>query len=126
MQLPDGISSLLYDYFNNPQTAPASFVNLVKDKYIDHKGSAKNFINDKDVFTAYLKHLEKVGTYLDQAELAAAAIFFNKKVYLYQPGWFNDSDKVTCLEEPFNKDGDGPEVCIWYNGFNHYERAKTF
>lgn len=124
-QLPPSINTLLHDYFNHPQTAPASFKNLVKNKYEEHKGNPEAFIKDKEVFKCYLSHLVKVGTYLDQTELEAAALCFNKKVYLYQPGWFNDRDKVTCLERPFNEDSNGPEVCIWYNGYNHYEKAKS-
>lgn len=123
-QLPECINLLLHDYFNYPQTTPPSFKALVKDKYEEHKGNPDAFVKDPDVFKAYLKHLVKTSTYLDQTELEALALCFNKKIYLYQPGWFNDRDKVTC-SEPINKDCNGPEVCIWYNGVNHYERAKS-
>jgi hypothetical protein len=57
-----------------------------------------------------------------QDELEALALFLDKKVYLYQPGWGKDAEKV---QYGVLNDTGKEEVHIWYNGHNHYARAMV-
>jgi hypothetical protein len=81
------------------------------------------FINDDQVFEAYIKNLEKVGTYLNQEELLLAAQFYKKRINLYQRGWYNDSDIIRC--QTFNEKATD-EVSVYFTGSSrHYERVEV-
>lgn len=146
------IDNVLEDYFLRFDIAPALFKTAkVKNIYAKHqemladldkeiskldvlekeKRSAflkqkdkvvSDFTKDNTVIQAYLKNLRQVGTYLLQDELIAAAACFNRTLYLYQPGWGDDSKKVT-ETLAYKGSPSAPIIHIWYNGRNHYERA---
>jgi hypothetical protein len=132
-KLPQAIDNVLYDYFLNFEMAPSTFKSAVRntyDKY--HRDYSKltkeeqdkrktAWVNDEKVFGAYLENLEKTHVYLLQDEMIAAAMCFDKKVILYQPGWYHDRDKLGM--GILNEQG-STEVHIWYNGYNHYQRAE--
>jgi hypothetical protein len=132
--LPSTIDNVLSDYFFHFDEAPPAFQRMVaplRERYFAGYSGLSNaekdlrtqmFIRDPEVFNAYLTHVGKVGTYLLQDELEAFALYLDKKVHLYQPGWGIDSHKVGC--QLLNAGGQ-EEVHIWYNGENHYEKATV-
>ncbi len=93
----------------------------------------EEFIYDENIFEAYLSCLQKVDQYLLQDELATIADSLDKRVVLLQPGWGSDRDKIQYAEitvegmKPIDlKDVPAENiVCIYYNGFNHYEKAEV-
>jgi len=132
--LPLCITNVLEDYFLNFDLAPAEFVRgagekrkqyykdysqLTKEKQDDQK---KLFIQDKKVFEAYLTCLANTGVYLLQDEMVAAALCFDKRVIFYQPGWYNDREAIA--SQTINDSGKDT-VYVWYNGYNHYQRAEV-
>ncbi len=46
---------------------------------------------------------------------------FGKKILLFQPAW-DGSGEVACNDPDAVVDEN--TVCIWFNGYNHYERAE--
>lgn len=131
-KLPSSIVTVLQDYFLYFDLAPTGFkkyaeplfhryyngyTSLSKEEQDNRK---RDFVNDKEVFAIYLENLKKTSVYLLQDELAAAAKCFKIQVILYQPGWFNEHQKITF--DTLNDEGI-EVVHIWYNGVNHYERA---
>jgi hypothetical protein len=80
------------------------------------------------VFEAYLTVLEKTDQWLLQSELEVAAMYFKKKVIIYQPEPYQPEQPEPGKDNrptPNELNPNGAEtVRIWYNGINHYERAK--
>ena len=132
-QLPIQIKTTLYDYFLRFDVAPSSFRDVTRDLYSklregygqlskkDQDERKETFMNSPLVFDAYLANLRKVGTYLLQDELIAAARVFNKKLILCQPDWLNS--EIAVAGESTIANSDAEKVYIWYNGINHYEKA---
>jgi hypothetical protein len=122
----------LDNIYSYPEYVDASLYENIKDIIESYKnndilssqGRLDAFAYDERVFTAYTNHLRKIGTYLDQEELNAAAIVFKKRVRLFQRGWFkSDKDKLT--ETVLNPNG-RDEICIYYTPQGrHYERATV-
>ncbi|MCE5293221.1 MAG: hypothetical protein LLF94_01230, partial [Chlamydiales bacterium] len=102
---------------------------------LEHKLEAliRDCIHDEKVFEAYLTCLQDVGQYLLQDELIAIADSLNKRVILFQPGWGASRNQLEHAE--ITPEGMMPIdlkkvtakdiVCIYYNGFNHYEKAEV-
>ncbi|MBS0633846.1 MAG: OmpH family outer membrane protein [Verrucomicrobia bacterium] len=92
-----------------------------------------SIIYDEKILEAYLGCLQQVGQYLLQDELIAIADSLGKRVVLFQPGWGDEHGKLQYSEvtasgiRPIDlKDIDAKKmVCIYYNGYNHYERAEV-
>lgn len=147
-QLPEWTSLTLQDYFLAPDRAPPEFMksltvtqgedkkayNLLLDHYKkDYAQQTENekndrleaFVNDKNVFNAYLKYIGNNNTYLSQDEAIIVAAFFKKRLRLFQRDWTPGKEKELrnqiCNEE-FQE-----EVCIYYTGSvtQHYERAEV-
>ena len=134
LQMPSYIvKNILKDHFLNFKHAPNDF----KNKYVIDKFNQLNyekiqlskeqqdqrtdaFINDPKVLDSYLQHLANVENWILQDELILAAHYFNMKINLYQPGWGNNPQIIG--HSILNENGKN-EVSIWYNGFNHYEKA---
>jgi hypothetical protein len=101
----------------------------------------EDFISDEIVFEAYLNNLQDTSVYLLQDELTMAGECFGKQIFLHQPDWDEEVGRertaYTKIEshilEPLPLKTDNPLetdnpskkeiVHIWYNGYNHYERA---
>ncbi|MFQ5729050.1 MAG: OTU domain-containing protein [Waddliaceae bacterium] len=131
--VPEEINNVLRDYFQHFDHAPSrvktadviDLYNQLREGYEDLSPDEKDerinmFIRNKDVFDAYIVHIRDVTTWLLQDELAVAAICFNKTVQLCQPGWGADAE----IGEKTLNPGLSEPILVWYNGFNHYERAE--
>ena len=139
-RLPKEIEHVLDDAFDNLENASMGFgkdIDVIRirnelrknyDKLTPKQGDQrkKDFLQNPKVFNAYLNNLAKTNVYLLQDELIAAAIYFEKKLVLYQPDyiWKNGERKIADkkVRSVFNSTGK-ETVVVFYNGHNHYERA---
>lgn len=131
--LPRQIVNVLQEYFHKFPLAPSGFRRRAEERFEHHhlnyrsltlreaENRVQAFIDDDAVFNAYLENLADTGVYLLQDELAAAGKCFDKQIILYQPDWGTDGAGKTKFY-PITKSG-AETVHIWYNGFNHYQRA---
>jgi hypothetical protein len=129
------IDNVLDDYFTHFDIAPDAFKTAVEQIYTkarkrydtlsieDQTARKESFKKNPHVRKAYLDNLQKVGTYLLQDELIAAAVCFQKKLVFHQPQHGKSGHAVGSYEIDETKDFSGPTAHIWYNGYNHYEKA---
>jgi len=85
-----------------------------------------DFIYDPDVVNAYAAYMKEVSQFILQDELQAVADYLGLNLFLFQKGWGDQADVVTCnrqdeLDDPDFKLTDN-DICVWYSG-GHYERA---
>jgi hypothetical protein len=131
------LTRILEDYFTNFDDASTGFKNTPQVKALRNGLFAKykalpkskqdeakaNFINNRIIRRAYFDNLKKQGTYLLQDELACLAIHLEKQVTLCQPGWGKGKKiAVPEKENSLNPNG-GENLVVYYNGYNHYEKA---
>lgn len=132
--LPETIKGHLLSFLVNPgllQSFKYTSLNTAIGKYyIKHRPDPKvfvsdemenNFIQDKEMFKAYLGYLSRTGVDLYQEELEAAAMCFGKTIELFEPGMYPSTTKVSSRK--LNDQEGLPVVTMWYNGSTHYEKA---
>lgn len=88
-------------------------------KIADADRVIERFVADERVRRVYLETLKRTEVCMLQDELALAAECFNKRVRLFQKGWYGDNQRLG--EEILNPTGE-EEVIIYFGG-DHYERA---
>jgi hypothetical protein len=130
-KLPECIDNVLDDYFLHFDDAPYAFREAVKTTHETHfkdyntlsmaQQVQRKTDFKKDALKDYLDNLKKTHVYLLQDEMIAAAECFNKRLVLVQPGWGSDSKSG---QDTFNS-GATDTVHVWFNGFNHYQRAAV-